>query len=98
MPPIPRARYPQEFKIKAVQMVLEDGVGIAEAARRLSICSKTLTNWVAKTKTEATEFTTKSECSAQEAENARLRKELALLRMECEILKKAAAYFAKGSL
>ena len=43
---LPEARYTREFKIHAVSMAREEGPGIAETARRLSIASKTIANWV----------------------------------------------------
>ena len=78
-------------------MARDEGLGIAETARRLSISSKTIANWV-KQAQEGQDFTRQSVVSDVDAENSRLRKENARLRMECETLKKAAAYFAKESL
>jgi len=63
----------------------------------LSISSKTIANWV-KLVQEGRDFAKQSATSDVDAENSRVRKENALLHMECEILKKAAAYFAKESL
>lgn len=40
MAKLPRGRYSQEFKVRAVSMVLDDGIGVTETARRLSISSK----------------------------------------------------------
>ena len=95
---IPRARYTSEFKVQAVAMAESDGLGIAETARRLSVSPKTLANWVKQFRSGASPAGRRVEVSAPEAELSRLRKENAQLRMECEILKKAAAYFAKESL
>ena len=94
----PRGRYTQELKQQAVSMVVDDGFGVAEAARRLSLCSKTLSNWVKQYRQDEQGFLSKPGVSEQDAELARLRRENALLRMERDILKKAAAYFAKESL
>lgn len=92
---LPHARHSSEFKQEAVRMAVDSGLGVAETARRLSVSSKTLSNWVKLSKEKGRELTGVSE---NEAELSRLRKENARLRMECEILKKAAAYFAKESL
>ena len=93
-----RARYTSEFKAQAVSMAESDGLGIAETARRLSVSAKTLANWVKQFRSGSSPTSRRVEVSAPEAELSRLRKENAQLRMECEILKKAAAYFAKESL
>jgi len=78
-------------------MAREGGLGIAETARGLSISAKTIANWV-KLVQEGQDIARQSAVSDVDAENSRLRKENVRLRMECEILKKAAAYFAKESL
>ena len=46
MEKIPKRVYTKEFKEQAAQLVVSDGLGLTEAARRLSISGKTLTNWV----------------------------------------------------
>ena len=94
---LPRGRYTREFKIHAVSMAKDEGLGIAETARRLSISQQTIANWV-KLAREGRDFAKQSAVSDADAESSRLRKENARLRMECEILKKAAAYFARESL
>jgi transposase len=94
---LPKARYTREFKVHAVIMVRDEGLGVAETARRLSISPKTIANWVTLAQ-KGQDFAKSSAVSDGDAENIRLRKESARLRMECEILKKAAAYFAKESL
>ena len=94
----PRGRYSQELRQQAVTMAVEDGFGVTETARRLSISVKTLANWVTQYRQDKHEFALKPGVSEQDAELARLKKENALLRMERDILKKAAAYFAKESL
>lgn len=93
-----RALYSQELKQQAVSLVVEDGLGVSEAARRLSIPMKTLANWVSQCRKDKQAFAAKPGVSDQDAEITRLKKEVALLRMERDILKKAAAYFAKESL
>jgi transposase len=94
-----RQHYSPEFRAEAVQMVWGQGLSQAEAARRLAIPSGTIANWVAAARGASTPAAPGSRSVAQlEAEVRQLRKELAEVRMEREILKKATAYFAKESL
>ena len=97
---IPRGRYTKEFRQEAVKLVTEEKLSWVEAARRLSLPPGTLGNWVkaykagklgdiGKTYRPLTEI---------EMELARTKKELAEVKMERDILKKAAAYFARESL
>ena len=99
---LPRQVYTSEFRRQAVEMVIREGLGIAEAARRLSLSPKTLTNWVRRAKgggaASATSAAPRREVTEAEAELSRLRRENAELRMERDILKKSAAYFASESL
>jgi transposase len=92
-------RYSAELKAEAVKMVIEQGLTQQEAGRRLSIPKGSIGNWVIAAR-KAVRNSNPGEQSLGElaAENTRLRKELAEARMEREILKKAAAYFAKESL
>jgi transposase len=98
MAKIPRARYSPELKREAVQMAIDEGFGVSATARQLAIPMNTLANWVVQYRQDAQGFATGPGISEQEAELTRLRKENVLLRMERDILKKAAAYFAKESL
>jgi len=97
---IPQGRYTREFREEAVKLITEEKLSLPEAARRLSLPPSTLGNWVkaykegrlgevGKTQRPLTEI---------EMELARTRKELVEVKMERDILKKAAAYFAKESL
>jgi len=94
-----RKSYSDELKAEAIKMVKEQGFTHAEVGKRLSIPKGTIGNWVSgiglgKTKSNPGE----QSVVELKAENAKLRKELTESRMEREILKKAAAYFAKESL
>jgi transposase len=93
-----RRTYSDEVKVEALKMIKEQGLTLAEVGKRLSIPKGTIGNWVAGTGVRGIPGTP-GEQSQEELrqENARLRKELAEARMEREILKKAAAYFAKES-
>lgn len=95
---IPRQHYTEEFKQEAVKLVRESGLSIAEAGRRLGIPAMTLKNWVYRNKSSKPGQSSCRPVSDLEAENSRLRKELAESRLECEIIKKAMAYYAKESL
>ena len=91
--------YTPEFRAEAVKLVLEQGLSLEAAAQRLSIPKGTLANWVMAAKRGPTASAPGSRSVAElEAENARLRRELGVERMEKEILKKATAYFARESL
>ena len=95
-----REHYSPEFRAEAVRLVLEQGLGQAEAARRLGIAKGTLSNWViaAKGGKDTSAITGARSVAELEAEVARLRKALAQANMERDIIKKAAAYFAQESL
>jgi len=87
-------RYTDEFKIEAVRQITERGHKVAEVASRLGVTTHSLYSWVRKYgKPPAAQ---QSEL-AQNAEVRRLRAELKRVTEERDILKKAAAYFAKTS-
>ena len=92
--------YTPELREEAVKLVLTQGLTLDEAAQRLSIPKGTLGNWVVAAKRGATPKAAPGSRSVPEleAEVAKLRKELADTRMERDIIKKAAAYFAQESL
>lgn len=99
---MPRRRYTEEFKIEAVR--LAESVGGHEAARRLGLPQAAVGNWSGAGKTdgqqrpeEASVSVPRRSVTELEAENSRLRKELADARLDVEILRNATAYFAKGS-
>lgn len=94
---VPKRSYTEQYKQEAVR--LADEVGPAEAARRLEIPVKSLANWVRLSRAgQALASDKRAPVSELEADNRRLRSENARLKMEREILRKAAAYFAKESL
>ena len=91
--------YSDELKREAVKMVNEQGLSQEEVGKRLTIPKGTIANWVAASKSKHTPSRPGDPSLADlAAENRRLRKELTEARLEREILKKAAAYFAKESL
>ena len=94
---LPKQVYTKEFRENAVKLVVEERLKVPEAARRLSMSPKTLANWVPSGKLEEVGLNRKP-VTEVEAELTRLQRELAEVKMERDILKKATAYFAKESL
>ena len=93
-----RRRYSPEFKREAVGLVTEQGYRVAEAARNLGIHENILRRWRQELqKDEGGAFPGKGHMKPEQEELHRLREENKRLRMEREILKKAAAFFAKES-
>ena len=96
---VPNRRYTDEFKIEAVR--LAGSIGGNPAAKRLGIPESTVTNWVRRSKAgtlgEGAAVPVKRPVSELEVENARLRRELASAKLDLDIVKKAAAYFARES-
>ena len=100
MEQVPRQQYTKEFREQAVRLVLEQEVTIPEAARRLSMSSRTLERWVGRARQGqlATLGESRRPVTELEAEVSRLKRDLEEARMERDILKKATAYFAKAQL
>ena len=88
-----RRKHSREFKLSAVQLVNQQGYSPAEAARSLGVDPTSLRAWVAKYGQEEAQAPTGE--GALAAELRRLRQENSRLRMERDILRKAAAFFAK---
>jgi transposase-like protein len=97
---IPRGKYTKEFREEAVKLITEEKLSYPEAGRRLQLAPTTIMNWVKASKAGKLGEIGKNyrPLTEVEIELARVKKENVTLRMECEILKKAAAYFAKESL
>lgn len=89
-----RRHYSDEFKAEAVALVEDHGYGVTEAARRLGIDRSNLQRWQ---REQAGQVKPAVGATDAEAENRRLREEVRKLRMERDILKKAAAFFANES-
>ena len=92
-----RKRYDREFKLGAARLVVEQGYTQAEAARRLGVSSWSIGRWIERFRASG-ELPPEGEAVAEAEEMKALRKQVKRLQMENEILKKAAAYFAKESL
>ena len=92
-----RRKFTNEFKEEAVKLVLEEGYPISEAARNLGIHANLLGRWKREYEDGGKDGSDPGSSVAMKAELNRLRKENKRLKMEREILKKAAAFFAKES-
>ena len=98
---VPARQYTMEFKIEAVK--LAEAIGGNQAAKRLDVPDSSLWNWIRLKRQgklvagEGGATPVKRPVSDLEAENSRLRRELANAKLDVDILKKAAAYFAKES-
>ena len=96
---VTRRKFSREFKLEAVKLVTQRGVSVPQAAKDLDVHENVLRKWVRELREAPQEaFPSQGKQKVQDAEIARLRKEVAKLKMERDILKKAAAYFAKESI
>jgi transposase len=94
-----RRKFTREFKLEAVKLIQERGVSVAQASRDLDVDQTVLRNWVRDFgDNPESAFSGHGQLKPEQLEIARLRKEVAKLKAERDILKKAAAYFAKESL
>lgn len=98
---VPDRQYTDEFKLEAIR--LAESIGGNQAAKRLGMPESSLSNWIRLKRAgklralNGAGACVKRPVSELEAENARLRRELANAKLDLEIVKKAAAYFAKES-
>ncbi len=91
-------RHTQEFRNEAIKLVTEHGYSQAEASRRLGINSKNLSRWIKESNgCKKSLLPIKDRSTLDQEELQHLRKEVKRLRLEREILKKAAAFFANES-
>lgn len=94
-----RRKYSDSFKAEAVELVITSGRSAAQIARELGVNEYTMCNWVNMAKKRGRADNEEKPLTADErAELKELREENRRLKMEREILKKAAAWFAKESL
>jgi transposase len=84
-----------EFKAEAVRLVVEEQQTVSQVARDLDLTASALRTWVLRSKADQGVGPAGAVTSDERAELQRLRKENRVLKMEREILKKAAAFFAK---
>ena len=94
-----RRRFERAFKLEAVRLVRERGVSAAQAARDLDIHENMLRKWVTDFAADPQHaFPGQGQMKPEQLEIERLRREVIKLKAERDILKKAAAYFAKESI
>lgn len=94
-----KKKYTPEFKIEAVKLITEQGYRPTEAARNLGIHPSALNRWRSQLASEGKNaFPGKGRLTPEKEELQKLRKEVQRLKMERDILKKAAAFFAKESM
>ena len=91
-----RRSFTEEFKAGAVRLVLDEGKTTSQVARDLDLHGSVVGTWVKHARADRTKGKT-GLTTAERDELARLRKECRELRMERDLLKKAAAFFAKES-
>ena len=90
-----RRRYSPEFKLEAARMVVDQGHSVSEVAERLGIHRNLLQGWKKKYEAEGPQaFTGEGRVRPDDQELRDLKRELARVRQERDILKKALAYFA----
>jgi transposase len=92
-----RKKYEEEFKLQAARLVVEQGYSLRDAAARLGVNVWSIRDWVRNFRASG-QLPPASQPVPEAEELKQLRKDNLRLRMEVDILKKAAAYFAKESL
>jgi transposase len=90
-------RYTEEFKLQAAKLIVEGGYTFTKASQQLGVSNWALRCWVNAFRASG-QLPPKGQPVPMAEELKTLRKQMAQLRLENEILKKAAAYFAKESL
>ena len=91
-------KYPPEFRREAVELVKSSGRSVMEIAASLGINHHTLRNWIKEERARTAAGDDEPLSESERAELRRLRKENLDLRTDREILRKAAAYFARETM
>ena len=93
-----RRKFTREFKLEAIRLIKERGVSYAQASQDLGVHVSQLRNWVKAFADDPQHaFPGHGQMKPEQEEIARLKREVTKLKAERDILKKAAAYFAKES-
>jgi transposase len=91
-----RRIFSREFKLEAVRLIKERGVSVAQAARDIDVAESVLRRWLREGVADPQHaFPGHGQVKPEQQELIQLRREVAKLKAERDILKKAAAYFAK---
>lgn len=94
-----RRKFSREFKLEAVKLVRERGVSVAQAARDLDLHENVLRKWMRELTADPQQaFPGHGQMKPEQLEIEKLRREVQRLKAERDILKKAAAYFARDSI
>ena len=94
-----RRKLSREFKLEAVRLVKDRGVPVAQAARDLDLHENVLRKWVRELSVDPQHaFPGHGQMKPEQLEIDRLREEVAKLKAEHDILKEAAAYFARDAM
>ncbi len=94
-----RRKFSREFKLKAVRLVKDRGVAVAQAARDLDLHENVLREWIRVLAADPQHaFPGHGQMKPEQLEIDRLRKEVSKLKAERDILKKAAAFFAREAI
>lgn len=88
-------RYTDEFKAEAIKQITERGYGVLDVSKRLGVSDKSLYSWLKQSRAQGSPNS--QEIVSLKQELARMKAELKRTTEERDILKKAAAYFAKQS-
>lgn len=89
-------RYPLEFRVSSAKLALESDQPMSQTARELGVSPKSLYGWVGAYSEDRGKTNAMKEPESEEIK--RLKKELSKVTLERDILKKAAAYFARDAL
>ena len=92
-----RRKFTKEYKAEVVRLVLDGGKTVGEVSRDLDLTESAVRNWVKQARIDVGQGPAGALTTAERAELVALRREAKQLRMEREILRKAAAFFAKES-
>ena len=92
-----KTKYTKAFKAEAVKLVKEQGYSQAEACESLGVRNNNMSRWIAESQEPDAKPVGKAKLTTEQEELGKLRQEIKRLKMEREILKKAAAFFANES-